>query len=223
MAQDYLPPGWQRRQTSPFTQVDSNESDKLYFKLYRPISPLASLRNKLRGSPALRSIKNGKALAYAGFSAPEIIHSGTVAGIGEFVFTKRIEADSLAACLTVSTLEPSTLRKKRQLLQAVGITLGRLHNSGFVHSKLAADNILVSDADDRFDIILMNNEDMIRKETPSGRALAKELSRLNISLPASVSRTDRLRLFGAWRRQMRSLEDVEAAILTREIYTRRLP
>lgn len=175
------------------------------------------------GSPAQRYINNNRALAQAGFLVPETVYQGEVAGVGEFIFSKKIDGEPVCLLLERLAREQQEPRHKRMLLQSLGIAVGRLHRSGFVHGQLTSQNILASHTNDRFSIIFTNNENVVRRRAPSGKQVAQELKRLHVSLPECTKKTDMLRLFNAWRRQMRHLQDVEASILAEDVYTRRSP
>ena len=48
--------------------------------------------------------------------------------------------------------------------------------------------------------------------------LLKNLMELNLLPPSALTRTDRMRFFVAWRRQMRDLSPVESKVLAVEAY-----
>ena len=70
----------------------------------------------------------------------------------------------------------------------------------------------------RFRFVLIDNESNLQKVPPPGKLLLKNLMQLNMLLPSDLSRTDRMRFFCAWRRQMRELSPLEAKILAGEAY-----
>lgn len=175
------------------------------------------VHNQWRGSPARRAVANSKALSFAGFRTPDSIYWGKVAGVGDFIFSNKVPGDTLAQWLNRRDGSTEQRNQRRVLLQAVGITLGRLHASGFLHGQLAGDNILAQQVEGRFEITLTNNEQLTRKHPPSGQALLKELRRLHGTLPARMRNADKLRLFTAWRRQMRHLNKIETKIIAEAI------
>jgi hypothetical protein len=71
---------------------------------------------------------------------------------------------------------------------------------------------------DRFRFTLIDNEHNIRKSPPPGKMLLRNLIQLNILPAAELSRTDRMRFFRAWRRQMRDVLHVEGKVLAAEAY-----
>ena len=58
----------------------------------------------------------------------------------------------------------------------------------------------------------------MQKTPPPGRMLLRNLMQLNMLPPRILSRTDRMRFFTAWRRQMRDLDTIEAKLLAAEAY-----
>ena len=53
---------------------------------------------------------------------------------------------------------------------------------------------------------------------PPGRMLLQNLMELNLLPPSSLSRTDRMRVFVGWRRQLRELSPIEAKVVAAEAF-----
>lgn len=171
------------------------------------------MQDQLRGCPATRAIANAKALSCAGFRTPEAIYHGKAPGIGSFVFTRKAPGDSFTQWMIQTHRKPEKREERLVLLEDTGIMLGRLHASGFVHRQLSPNNIWAKWQQGRFVLTLTNNEQVIRRHPPSGLMLLKELRSMHFALPAVVGKTDRLRLFNAWRRQMVHLNSTETKII----------
>jgi serine/threonine protein kinase len=110
------------------------------------------------------------------------------------------------------------LQQRRQLLRALGTFIGRVHATGFIHGDLRPGNVLAVLEQGRFRFTLIDNERNVQKVPPPGKMLLRNLMQLNMLLPADISRSDRMRFFTAWRRQMRYLSPLEAKILGAEAY-----
>lgn len=172
------------------------------------------------GTPGTRAVRAARALAFAGFRAPSTVCHGKLPSRGEYVFSEQAMGESVTSWLVNSRPgeESRAVDRRRQVLNAVGITLGRMHASGFIHRRLCIDNLLAHYHDGRFDITLLNNEEVIRRRLPSGRAILNDLAQLNGQLPCDVGLRDRMRFFSAWRRQMRHLDSTATRIIAREAH-----
>jgi serine/threonine protein kinase len=110
------------------------------------------------------------------------------------------------------------LQRRRQLLRALGTFIGRIHATGFIHGDLRPGNVLAVLEQGRFRFTLIDNERNVQKIPPPGKMLLRNLMQLNMLLPSDISRSDRMRFFTAWRRQMREWSPLEAKILGAEAY-----
>ena len=224
LSEDYLPDGWVRVKSSAFTRVAHNPRRQLYYKQYLTRSPAFKLKAQVRGSRATRARLNAEALLLAGIDAPHNVLWGKLPSGGEYLFTVEVPGDSITHWLLEATTahDATTLRLRRQLLSELGTFIGRVHATGFLHGDLSPDNILAVRLQDQFRFALMNNERNSRRVPTPGRLLLRNLIQLNMLSPDDVGRTDRMRFFRAWRRQMRELSPVEAKILAVESYRRAL-
>ncbi|CAA0114724.1 Uncharacterised protein [Halioglobus japonicus] len=224
MSDDYLPSGWERVKSSPFTRVARNAKRQLYYKQFLTRSPAFKLKAQVRGSRATRARLNAQALLLAGIDAPHSVLWGKLPGGGEYLFTVEVPGESIGQWLRETTAghDADTLRLRRQLLSELGTFIGRVHATGFIHGDLAPDNILAAKLQDKFRFTLMNNERNSRRTPIPGRLLLRNLIQLNMLSLDEAGRTDRMRFFRAWRRQMRELSPVEAKILAVESYRRAL-
>lgn len=208
--------------SSAFARVAVNRQRQLYFKEFLARSSADSLKALVKGSRATRARVNSDALLLMGIDAPQNVCWGTLPGGREYLFTAAAPGEDVSHWLRHSLAErtPELLRLRRQLLQALGTFVGRVHATGFIHGDLRPGNVVVTLQQDQFRFTLINNERTVRKIPTPGRMLLQNLLQLNMLSLADLSRTDRMRFFRAWRRQMRELSPMEAKILAAEAYRR---
>lgn len=197
-----------------------NPGRQIYYKEYRARSPAEALKAAVKGSRATRARLNGEALLLAGIDAPPVIFWGTHPNGREFLFMAAVPGAGINEWLQKTLVERTgeQLQLRRQLLHALGTFVGRVHATGFIHGDLRPGNILASQTQDQFRFTLIDNERNTRKTPTPGKKLLRNLMQLNMLPPSVLSRTDRMRFFRAWRRQMRELSPVEAKILAAEAY-----
>lgn len=220
LAAGELPPGWDIVPGSSSARVAQNRTLQVYYKEFPPRSPLGRLAALLFGSRATQLRKHSDALLYAGIEAPESLAWGRLPNGGEYLFTRAAAGQDVASWLTDTLAErcgePLALRRK--LLQDLGVFIGRLHATGFVPAHLQATDVLAELREDRFLFSLINNEHTVKLLPPPGRKLLMNLVQLNLLPPQVLSRTDRMRFFAGWRRQLRELSAIEAKVLAAEAY-----
>lgn len=224
LSEDYLPDRWERVSHSAYTRVAVHRELELYYKEFLTRSPAASLQALAVGSRASRARANAEALLLAGIDAPENIHWGQLSGGTEYLFTTAAPGVGINYWLRdrLAGTDAETLRLRRQLLHALGTFIGRVHATGFIHGDLQPDHVLAELLQEQFRFTLLDNARISRKTPAPGRLLLRDLIQLNMLAPKIVSRTDRMRFFRAWRRQMRELSPIEAKILATEAYRRAL-
>jgi len=206
--------------SSIHTRVAFNAERQLYYKEFLPRGPGESLKALLRGSRATRARRNGEALLQAGIDAPVNIAWGKLPKRREYLYTAAAPGQGITQWLreTLVGREGEQLRRRRQLLRALGAFIGRVHATGFIHGDLRPGNVLACLEMERFRFTLIDNERNVQKIPPPGKMLLRNLMQLNMLLPADLSGTDRMRFFSAWRQQMRDLSRLEARILGVEAY-----
>jgi hypothetical protein len=215
-----LPAGWDVLPASTTCRVAFNPALQIYYKEYPPGSPLDAVRALFCGSRATRQRRRSNALLYVGIDAPESLAWGKLPGGGEYIFTRTASGEDVATWLRTLLAERTgdSLGARRLLLSTLGVFIGRVHATGFIPGSLQPSDVFAYRIEDRFQFTLVNNDRTVRKLPPPGRALLKNLTELN-QLPASVlSRTDRMRFFVQWRRQMRELSPIEAKVIAAEAY-----
>jgi hypothetical protein len=220
LSKEQLPAGWDTVQSSAYARVAFNEEQQLYFKEFLPRSPLESVKALFRGSRCKRARVNGEVLRWYGIDAPVNILWGRLPGGSEYLFTAAASGQGVNRwlCVTLADRSKHSLHQRRELLQALGSFIGRVHATGFIHGDLRPGNVLASRQDGRFQFTLLDNERLLRKVPPPGRMLLRNLMQLNMLPHTDISVTDRMRFFCAWRRHMRDLSPVEAKILGAEAY-----
>ena len=215
-----LPSGWDIVNTSSACLVACNPSLQVYYKEFPLPSPIDRLIALLRGSRASRWRRHSDALKYAGIEAPESLAWGKLPNGREYLFTRTAAGLDVGSWLrkTLTERAGAALTSRRQLLEALGIFIGRLHATGFLPGDLEASDVVAELIDGRFKFTLINNDHSVKRLPPPGRMLLKNLMELNLLPPSALSRTDRMRFFVAWRRQMRDLSSIEAKVLAAEAY-----
>jgi hypothetical protein len=213
LSQDFLPAGWEPVASSAYTRVTHHREQQLYYKQFLSRSPMERGKAALRGSRATRARRNGDALQRAGFDAPINLHWGKVPGGSEFLYCRESAGQGVGQWLQK---HGASVDLKRQLLEELGIHIGRLHQCGFVHGDLRPDNILAEHRGDRFHFTLLDNERNRRIQPPPGRALLRNLMQLSMLSKGELTRRDRLRFFRAWSRQLPTLSQEETKLLATE-------
>jgi serine/threonine protein kinase len=217
-----LPDQWETVSASDFTRVAVNRTLGLHYKEYQIRSPAASLKARVTGSRAERARSNNDALLLAGIDAPRNVHWGKLPHGREYLFMETAPGTSVNRWVidTLAQTHGEARRLRRQLLQALGTFIGRVHATGFIHGDLRPGNVLAVQIADQFHFTLIANESNTHKVPTPGKLLLRNLMQLNMLPLSKLSRTDRMRFFCAWRRQMRDLSAVEAKVLATEVYVR---
>lgn len=220
LAAGELPSGWDVVPSSSRYRVAVNPSLQIYFKEFLCRSPLDRCTAWLLGSPATRARNQSDALLFAGIAAPANLAWGQLAGGAEYLFTRAAAGQDVACWLTtlLSDRTGQALATRRQLLEGLGIFIGRVHASGFIPGTLQAADIMAEQLDDRFNFTLVNNRRTVKKLPPPGRMLLKNLTQLNLLPPSALTRSDRMRFFVSWRRQQRELSPIEAKVIAAEAF-----
>ena len=220
LAAGELPAGWDIVPGSSSARVAVNNGLKVYYKEFPACSPLGYLLALHRGSRATRARLGNGALLYAGIEAPASLAWGKLPGGREYLFTRAAAGQDVARWLTTTLVNRTgeALAKRRQLLEALGIFIGRVHATGFIPGELKPGDVKADLLENRFQFALINNERTVKKLPPPGRMLLKNLMQLNLLPPSALSRTDRMRFFIGWRRQLRELSSMEAKVVAAEAY-----
>ena len=220
LADGAMPPGWTLVNSSGYARVAYHAGDQIYFKLFLPRSPLESIKALARGSRATRARRHNEDLHRAGIDAPHNIAWGRLWKGREYLFSTAVPGQGIDRWLRHELPAGSRddLPGRRALLRELGVFIGRLHHSGFIHGDLRTSNVLAEWRGGRFRFALIDNERNSRHDMPPGKLLLKNLMQLNMHTPSELSRSDRWRFFESWRRQMRELSDTDARLVAVESY-----
>lgn len=228
LADDCLPQGWDRVASSTFSRVAYNAELGLYYKEFLPRSPIETAKGWLRGTRAARARKANDALRFAGFGSPQTIYHGKLEGGREFDYSQSVPGECIEIWLRKTVRKtahnpqpngkPEITQLRRELLSTLGVAVGRLHASGFIHGDLRPGNVVAQHTHGRFQLSFLDNERTVRRHSPSGKMLLRNIMQLNMLPHSLLSKADRMRFFTAWRRQMRELSPVEAKIVAAEGY-----
>lgn len=177
---------------------------QVYVKTYLDRSIVDWLKHHLRPSRALRAMRGSLMLARHGLLAAEIVAAGWTRD------TSR-KRRSLLATLNVAGgrslydyLAPRpgcpalcTYLERRQLLSALGRTVGRMHAAGIYHGDLRPGNVLVRCTEGRWEFFFIDNERTTKWPRLPRHLRLKNLVQINM-LPQGLSNTDRWRFFQSY-------------------------
>jgi tRNA A-37 threonylcarbamoyl transferase component Bud32 len=194
----------------------SGNNRSYIFKEYLRRSFLEYPKTVLNGSRARKSLREGLNLMNKGFLTPEMQAFGEKTFLGiptkNFIITTLIpEAIGIYSLLKDSFKTPLSARKiqiKRNLLSALGKTVGRLHSAGIVHGDLRLDNIIVIRWDERNpDFYFIDNErnSFFTHGIPE-RLRLKNLVQINMIVIPQITFSDRLRFFRAYLSENQELQ-----------------
>lgn len=101
-------------------------------------------------------------------------------------------------------------RRIREVAEAAGKIIGRLHDQGFTHRDLKGNNLLVRELPDGVEMFLIDLDGLRQGTRPAQATCCKNLTRIALSAEMHpwVSRTDRLRFLRAYLKRY----DAKAAI-----------
>ncbi len=220
LADEKLPDGWQMDTGSGYTHVAHHAKWQLYYREFPARSPAERFKAWFKGSDASRAWDNNQNLLWSGFSAPPTVARGKLPDNTEYIFTGTAKGERLSEWIKPAHSNNvwSTATQRRKLLRELGIFVGRLHCTGFIHGNLQTLNILVYQGPSRFEFSLINNEHNTQIQPVPGKSLLQNLTQLNLHPSYEISRSDRLHFFTAWHSQMRDLSDLEAKLLARRSY-----
>jgi tRNA A-37 threonylcarbamoyl transferase component Bud32 len=190
-------------QSSKFARVYKftvrfNDVDKeVYFKQYLRRSVWDFIKDFMRASRAERAFKASEMLGENGFDVPAIIAMGKfrygLYHTTNFLVTLEIEnAKQIHQFISNNKLET---RGRRELIQAFGQTIGRMHAKGIFHGDLRLGNILARHEKNHWMFFFLDNERTRKFHRLPARLRLKNLVQVNMFPPAAMSNTDRMRFF----------------------------
>ncbi len=188
-----------------FDVVFSNRLYSLFLKFFFYRSVKDFLLHQFRPSRAVRAFRAGLMLCSAGISAPVSIAVGRrrflgLVETGSFLITSEVSGSRLFYEL-LDELSFSALTRvaKRELIIALGSTVGRMHHCGIFHGDLRLGNILVRQIDKRYEFTFLDNERTRKFTRLPLRLMVKNLVQVGM-YETGLSVTDRLRFFRAYLR-----------------------
>ena len=220
LADQQLPDGWQVVASSGFAHVAHNNELQVFYKEFLPRSPVETIKALVKGSRATRARKHSEALLKAGFNAPLNLAWGQLPGAREYLFTRAVPGAGVSEWITekLSNQQTDALPERRKFMRELGVFIGRLHATGFIHGDLRTSNVLAHRGIEHFEFSLIDNERNAQYRPAPGKLLLKNLMQLNMHTPAELSRCDRLRFFHSWHSQIRELSPLEAKLIAIESY-----
>lgn len=215
-----LPEGWKPLRNSSRAVIAHHAKLRLFYKEFAPLTPLERLIALVNGSPIERLQRQNKLFHHAGFSVPETLAWGTSINGQEYLFTREATGHSLRTWLSelLVSADADTSMLRRRLLDALGVFTGRLHASGFLPGDMSASEIYAEQIENRFRFTLLNNGKAVKATPPPGRLLLRNLIEVNMLPSEVVSLSERMRVFSAWRRQMRELSPIDAKVIATTAY-----
>ena len=187
-----------------FTVSFDGVERRIYFKQYLDRSILDSIKPLFRASRARRAFKASEMLAENGFESPTIIAIGEFKSgffhTGNFLATIEVEDAKQIYQIIPKSLKDLTrqqLRSKRELIRAIGQTIGRMHAKGIFHGDLRLGNVLARQDKNGWRLFFLDNERTRKFWRIPNRLRLKNLVQINM-FRAGISRTDRLRFFEAY-------------------------
>ncbi|MDH3974421.1 MAG: lipopolysaccharide kinase InaA family protein [Deltaproteobacteria bacterium] len=208
-----LPSPFHTSRYSIVWKIENFEGNAYFIKRFRPESFPVRLKDSLRGSRALRSLKAGEMLEKRDFSVPRIIAMGERRSLGllsdSFMITLPIEGISLLELL----LPVRDFKIKRSVIRRVGHEIGRLHREGIIHGDLIPGNIFAMGKNDNIKLCLLDNERTRKVNKLPHNERIKNLVQFNRVIVPRVTASDRVRFFDAYLEENRDLESVRKKLL----------
>lgn len=166
-----------------------------FVKIYDSPSGLGAIKRLIRGSRAAHVARICSALHDLDFSVPRVILCGEETASGRaMLVTPRADGTPLSSYLG----EPRDDTRKREILEALGREIARLHRAGYIHGDLTPYNVFLASGDPlRFTFI---DHDRTRVAFIAGRCrrqLRNLVQLLRFDLPG-LTTNDRMRVLDAW-------------------------
>ncbi len=192
---------------------------RFYFKRFLMRSPADRVKHLIRRSRAWRAWQGGALLVRHGLPAPRTVCVveervyGMVRGSGLVTeaVADAVPLDGLLGGESGGTLAGPA---RRTVLRALAREVARMHAAGLVHGDMRHGNILCVGQPEDMQFYWLDNE----RTRPSHRLheRARNLVQLNMLAPGTLSRTDRLRFWQAYR-EARGLAEADTARLLRHV------
>lgn len=189
-------------QTLQLRHSEEREGEVLFLKVFHGARGFALVKDMFRQSKAFRSLRQGLALAEAGFNVPVAVAAGEERRFGllrkAFFVTLAVDGEPVPKFLErhLTRVRQMTIKQKRESLKGLARQIQRLHELGFVHGDLVPTNIQVTKASSGWRFTFMDNDRTRRYPSWLPQRLwRRNLVQLNrFSLPG-ISLQDRMRFF----------------------------
>ncbi len=209
-----------RAATTRVAEFGDHDAAEVFCKILEPARGVAAIKRWFRSAGAEHIARISATLAQRGISAPPALLTGRERATGrEVVVTARV-----AGVMVPRHLGPrrQSLARKRQVLNALGAEVARLHCAGFIHGDLTPFNVLVMQGEPP-PIVFIDHERTRRPRFASTRARLRNLVQLGHFDLAGLNNTDRMRVWrsycaagGAPARQLRRVVRMLARRIARD-------
>ena len=202
-----------------FTILFGNKERCVYFKRYLCRSTPDFIKHLARSSRARRSFMATLMLEKNGFEAPIVVAMGEC----KFSFLERenfLLTIEVEGAVQINQIIPENLKKlseqqlqsnsalcffytmgtqdKRELIRALGQTIGRMHAEGIFHGDLRLGNVLLRRETNGWHFFFIDNERTKKFRKLPARLRLKNLVQANMLRTCALSSTDRLRFFKSY-------------------------
>ena len=188
-------------------------SRELYFKKYLHRSVWDIIKHLVRDSRVKRAFKASLMLAENGFDVPTIIAMGesrsSFFNTRNFLVTSQVEdAKDIYHFFaeTPRNLTKEQLRYKRELIRALGRTIGRMHAKAIFHGDLRLGNVLARQENNRWRFFFLDNERTKKLRRLPFQLQLKNLVQVNMIPRQMITNTDRMRFFKEYWAENRSIK-----------------
>ena len=143
--------------------------DVLFLKIFHGSSGMRLFKDIFRASKALRSMRQGAALARFNFNVPRAVAAGEQREYRllrkAFVLTLGLKGEALPVFLRQHSLgvESMSWLEKRNGLKQLALEVRRLHELGFVHGDLVPTNIFVARTAEKGNRLFLMDNDRTRR------------------------------------------------------------
>ena len=209
-------PGFSKESGNSFEKVSSSDTAEvyrysiklqdgesvLYLKKYPHRSFVDIIKHLFRPSRANRAFKAGLMLQQHGLQTPEIVaflkkRSGLFSTEDILITREMQNATALSSVFNINQ-DTITANPKRQIINELGKTIGRMHAAGISHGDLRSGNVFLSQRSRHPYFIFIDNERTFRYPILPSQLRIKNLVQLNM-LRGNLTQTDRMRFLKTYR------------------------
>jgi tRNA A-37 threonylcarbamoyl transferase component Bud32 len=171
----------------------------MFIKRFAPGSWIEGIGERLRGSPARRSLRGAEMLTRSGFFVPAPLAAGEEISAGA-IRTSWIFSEALTGAHVLSRFierghapAEQERRLRREALAAVAGCVRRLHDAGLFTSDLQETNLMLDQADGTVRIHFVDLDGFRRLARVSWKRRRRNLVQLDRSVGRFMTRSERLR------------------------------